>query len=58
MTMKQINDFLEGGKKLPEKVKKSENLLNDLVKIANHLDTLGLTSEADILDGILKNLLS
>lgn len=57
MTMKQINDFLEGTKALPEKVKKSESLLNDLVKIANHFDALGLTSEADILDRILKNLL-
>jgi transposase len=57
MTMKQINDFLKPAKKkLPEK-KASLEVISDLVKLANHLDALGLTSESDLLDGILAELL-
>ena len=58
MSMKQINDFLESRKKnLPVKVKQADyEMVESLVKIANHLDELGLSKESDILDSILFSL--
>jgi hypothetical protein len=58
MSMKQINDFLESRKKdLPERVKQADlEVIESLVKMANHLDELGLSSESDLIDSILVRL--
>jgi hypothetical protein len=38
--------------------KKSNRLVNDMIKVANRLDQLGLTKEADLIDQLIEDMAS
>jgi hypothetical protein len=54
MSMKQINDFLETKGNLPTKVKQAnQELMLELITLANQFDDSGLSVESDMVDSII-----
>lgn len=55
MTLKAIQDFLKPPKGAPKKVSKA-SMIEGLTKIANEMDSRGLTNEANLLDDLIKKI--